>query len=172
MLIWQHYVQNVCKNVINMSKNHRHYVHLCTENKAGLLVCCHTWWICGSQGSNKSQRVTNTFGNTFWSHRRNEYCYILWLLVRFTKQAAVIYFSMWWEHNIRTAKKESSAVITVSILCLQPSVTRALLLFWWVVSLWSVGSRHSAMLLKGVLPTSPFSSLLCSFSHSFFLSTI
>lgn len=42
-LTWQHYVQNACKNVINMSKNHRHYVHLCTGARAGLLCLLRFW---------------------------------------------------------------------------------------------------------------------------------
>lgn len=70
MLTWQHYVHNVWKNVINMSKNHRHYVHLCTE----AMQCYsshHRWWICWNQvpACIKNQYVTNAFPNTHWSHR-------------------------------------------------------------------------------------------------------
>ena len=66
MLTRRHYVHNVCKNVINMSKNHRHYVHLCTEGEAGFYsslvgVSC---WKSGRQRCNKSRRATNALLNT------------------------------------------------------------------------------------------------------------
>lgn len=69
MLTWQHYVHKVCKNVINMSKNHRHYVHLCTGARITHL-CFLAQWILGSQvpAFNKSQYVPDIFLNTFLSH--------------------------------------------------------------------------------------------------------
>jgi len=72
MLTWQHYVQNVCKNVINMSKNHRHYVHLCTESRQDysslLSHSVYLWKYCMMPACNKSQYVINTFLNTFGRH--------------------------------------------------------------------------------------------------------
>lgn len=66
---------------------------------------------------------------------------------------------------VKFSYKRSPAVINVSILCLQLLVTHALLLCYWDVSLWSVGSRHSAMLLLGAskLPLLSSSLLRLSF---------
>jgi len=105
MLTWQHYVQNVCKNVINMSKNHRHYVHLCTESRQDysslLSHLMYLWKHCRMPVCNKSQHVTNTFLNTFSRHSVTTgiMCSDTQLLLKLTKQIRVIFFSIWWQHN-------------------------------------------------------------------------
>lgn len=115
MLTWQHYVQNVCKNVINMSKNHRHYVHLCTESRQDysslLSHSVYLWKYCMMPACNKSQYVTNTFVNTFgrYSVTTGIMCDDTHqLLIKLTNQICVILFSMWWQHNgyWNTAKKK------------------------------------------------------------------
>lgn len=66
MLTRRHYVHNVCKNVINMSKNHRHYVHLCTEGEAGFYssLVGVSRWKSGRQRCNKSRRAANAILDT------------------------------------------------------------------------------------------------------------
>lgn len=85
-------------------------------------------------------------------------------LLEFAKQTGLIIFLNVADTKIQL-KKRSPAVINVSILCLQSLVTHELLLCCWNVSLWSVGSRHSTMLLVGASLLPLFSSppLLLSF---------
>lgn len=102
MLTWQHYVQIVCKNVINMSKIHRHYVHLCTEARqdySSLWSHMMDLWV---PACNKSQYVSNTFINTFGrqSVTVGNTCGDAQPLSEFTKQTGVMFLSMWWKYTV------------------------------------------------------------------------
>ena len=77
-LTWKHYVQKVCKkkNVINMSKNHRHYVHLCTAAWQLFWVCFGFLWCCqAGWGRREWSTVLNRIKN---GHTLQHPALLLW----------------------------------------------------------------------------------------------
>jgi len=79
----QHYVQKkLCKNDINMSKNHRHYVHLWTEVLVELfftVIITHDvlMEVGRESAHNKSQYLTCMILNTFWMRPKYTCCFLM-----------------------------------------------------------------------------------------------
>lgn len=142
---------------------------------------------------NKSQYITCMILNPFWTRRKNTHCFLVipckWLKPRRRHDIGitipgcckhtgeqtkhVTFQRVTFTTNVatRTLRMFSSNVLFLCIFfSFCRKVAHALLLASWDVSLWSVGSRHSAVFsLMGSLST-PL--LFMSSSYSLFLRTM